>query len=374
MSEEQAGAIRIVIAGGGTGGHVFPALAIKQAIVQLAPSAQVVFVGTRHGLEATVMPREHETFKTLWISGFSRRRALQNLWLPLKLGVSFFQSLALLTTFRPRVVIGTGGYAMGPVLWTAQKLGIPTLLQEQNSHPGWTTRKLAPHASVVCIGFEEARASLRSARVEFTGNPLRTSFRAEDAATARKRWNLDPTRKTVLIFGGSAGARSINHAVSGVLGTLTESVNVIWQTGKLGVPSNMEKQVISTAVESNHLRVLEFIEDMSGAYAVADLAICRAGAMTLAELTMTGVPAILIPYPFATDDHQTANAKAMESRGAALLIKDSELTPDTVLSAAQSCLKSEEALSSMSEKMKSLAQPDAAARIAEIALSLAVKS
>jgi UDP-N-acetylglucosamine--N-acetylmuramyl-(pentapeptide) pyrophosphoryl-undecaprenol N-acetylglucosamine transferase len=361
----------VVIAGGGTGGHVFPALAIKQAIIDKRPDAEVIFAGTRHGLEATVMPREHETLQTLWISGFSRRHVFQNLLLPLKLTVSFAQSFSLLTSFRPRVVIGTGGYVMGPVLWAAQKLGIPTVLQEQNSHPGWTTRKLAPRASVVCLGFEEARERLQTPRIEFTGNPLRSSFRAEAPGEARGRWNLDPSRKTLLVFGGSAGARSINNAVAGALGSLTEAYNVIWQTGKSGVPESANKPLIHSAMDEKHLKVLEFIEDMSGAYAISDLALCRAGAMTLAELAMTGVPAVLVPYPFATDDHQTANARAVESHGAALMIKDSDLSPESIFSAVQHCMNSQEVLSSMRAKMKSLARPDAGARIAEIALSLA---
>jgi len=272
------------------------------------------------------------------------------------------------------VVIGTGGYVMGPILWTAQRLGIPTLIQEQNSHPGWTTRKLAPKASIVCVGFEEARSRLGVAHVEATGNPLRLSVRAEDPDEARKRWDLDPLRKTVLVFGGSAGARTINHATAKALPNLVETYNMIWQTGKLGVPDTVEKNIIAAAVESRHLKVLEFIEDMSGAYAVSDIAICRAGAMTLAELAMTGVPAILVPYPFATDDHQTANARSVEAQGAAVLITDSELTAERLVSSVEKCMNLEAVLSSMSMKMKSLARPDAASRIAEIALSLSERS
>ncbi|HEY3294589.1 MAG TPA: undecaprenyldiphospho-muramoylpentapeptide beta-N-acetylglucosaminyltransferase [bacterium] len=373
MSGPRNNPVRVLIAGGGTGGHVFPALAIKQAIVRKTPQAQVIFAGTASGLEAKVMPREGETLKTFWISGFSRRHVLQNLLLPLKLAVSFSQSLKLLLSFRPQVVIGTGGYVMGPVLWTAQKLGIPTVLQEQNSHPGWTTRALAPKAGMVCLGFEEAKARLGSARMEFTGNPLRLSFREEDSREARQRWTLDPSRRTVLVFGGSAGARSINQAIAGALENLTAVFNVIWQTGRLGVPESANQHLIEAANHSGNLKVLEFIDDMPGAYAVSDLAICRAGAMTLAELAMTGVPAVLIPYPFATDDHQTANAKAVETRGAALLIKDADLTSQNVFSAVQHCMSSEEVLSSMSIKMKSLAHPEAASRIADIALSLTEK-
>jgi UDP-N-acetylglucosamine--N-acetylmuramyl-(pentapeptide) pyrophosphoryl-undecaprenol N-acetylglucosamine transferase len=374
VSRSSTDSCRVVIAGGGTGGHVFPALAIKQAIAALRPEAQVVFAGTTHGLEAKVMPRERETLKTFWISGFSRRHIFQNLLLPLKLSVSFAQSLSLLNSFKPHIVIGTGGYVMGPVLWTAQRLGIPTLLQEQNSFPGYTTWKLARHATVVCVGFEDATRWLSAARIEFTGNPLRSSFQAEDPASARQRWNLDPSRKTILVFGGSAGARSINNALAQVVKILVETHNVIWQTGRSGVPDTMGTQILDAATNANHLKVLEFIEDMAGAYAVADLAICRAGAMTLAELAMTGVPAVLVPYPYATDDHQTANAKAVEAHGAAVVIKDSEISPETILTSVEHCIESPEVLSSMSAAMKSLARPDAASRIAELALTIARKS
>ncbi len=204
------------------------------------------------------------------------------------------QSFLLLKRFKPQVVIGTGGYVMGPVLWTAQRLGIPTLLQEQNSFPGYTTRKLAAKANVVCVGFEDAVKRLPAqAHVEVTGNPLRDSFHTLDRETARQRWPLDPARKTLLVFGGSAGAKSINEAVGGAIELLARGYNVIWQTGKLGLPTTVNRAVIDAATRAGNLKVLEFIDDMPGAYAMADIAICRAGAMTLAELSMAGVPAIL---------------------------------------------------------------------------------
>jgi UDP-N-acetylglucosamine--N-acetylmuramyl-(pentapeptide) pyrophosphoryl-undecaprenol N-acetylglucosamine transferase len=361
---------RILIAGGGTGGHVFPALAIKQALVQLSPHARVVFAGTRNGLEAALLPRQGETLNTIWIAGFSRRHLLRNVALPVKLLVSFCQSLKLISSFKPQVVIGTGGYVMGPVLWTAQKMGIPTLLQEQNSYPGYTTKRLAPNATVVCAGFEDARSRLDAKRIEFTGNPLRSSFRTSDRTAARAQWNLDSRRKTLLIFGGSAGARSINEAVAAAIPELTKSFNLIWQTGKAGVPSTADASTINLAKESHHLQILEFIDDMSGAYAASDLAICRSGAMTLAELAMTGTPAILIPYPFATDDHQTANAQAVVSKGAGMLVKDSDLNSSTLVNSVARCLGSESELQKMAAFMKSLARPDAATRVAEIALSI----
>jgi len=353
---------------------VFPALAIRQAIAHAAPSAKVVFVGTRHGLEATVLPQQGETVHWLWISGFSRRKWWKNVWLPLKLIVSLAKSMKLLLSFRPQVVIGTGGYVMGPVLWTAQMLGIPTLIQEQNSRPGYTTRRLAKRASVVCAGFDEAKKHLPPAKVKVTGNPLRASFTVEDRAQARQRWNLDDSRRTLLAFGGSAGARSINEALAPVLGDLLTDFNIIWQTGKSGVPAAADSEIMNSAMRERHLLVHVFIEDMAGAYAVSDLAVCRAGAMTLTELAVAGLPAVLIPYPFATDDHQTANARATLERGAAVLIADKELTSERLERTVRECLTSDEKLAAMAANMRALARPRAADEIAGIALSLAQAS
>jgi UDP-N-acetylglucosamine--N-acetylmuramyl-(pentapeptide) pyrophosphoryl-undecaprenol N-acetylglucosamine transferase len=362
--------VRIIIAGGGTGGHVFPALAVRQAIAQRVPNARVVFVGTRHGLEAVILPKRNEALRTLWISGFARRSLLRNAFMPLKLVVSFFQSLRLLTTFRPHVVIGTGGYVMGPVLWTAQALGIPTVLQEQNSLPGYTTRKLARKASAVCAGFEDAKKHLSGANVIVTGNPLRSEFSTVDRAQARQRWDLDYSRKTVLIFGGSAGARRINEAIAPALTSLLSLCNVIWQTGKIGLPESMDLQVQTSGTRDKRLIIREFIDDMAGAYAVSDLAICRAGAMTLAELAVAGLPAILIPYPFATDDHQTANASSAVNSEAAELLADRDLSPEQILDCVRNILQSDEKLQRLAANMKTLARPNAADCIAEIALSL----
>lgn len=363
-----AAAIRVVIAGGGTGGHVFPALAIKHAIVRCQPRAEVTFVGTRRGLEARILPAAGEQLELLWISGFSRRHMLRNLTLPLKLLCSVGKSVMLLRRLRPQVVIGTGGYVMGPVLWAAQILGIPTVLQEQNSYPGLTTRKLAPKAAAVCLGFAAAKAHLRTQRFEVTGNPVRADFGIADRTQSRAAWGLDRNYKTILVFGGSAGARSLNDAVSAALEELCRTANVIWQTGTSGTPSAITPGVIQQATANRRLVVREFITDMASAYAAADLAVCRAGALTLAELAVTGLPAILVPYPFAADDHQTANARAAVAAGGALLLPDNELTGARLLDLVRATLEPEDRLQKMGERMRSLSRPDAADRIAEIAL------
>lgn len=364
---------RFVIAGGGTGGHVFPALAIGQAIQKRDPRAEIMFVGTKHGIEAKVMPQYGQRLTTLWISGFTRRALHKNVLLPFKLAVSLLQCASLLMRFKPSVVIGTGGYVMGPMLWTAQRSGIPTLIQEQNSYPGYTTRKLANHAKMICAGFEDAKRQLPNADIEVTGNPLRAAFTVLDRAAARRNWPLDDSRRTILVFGGSAGAKSINLVIGQALPAILLHHNLIWQTGKLGVPASVDQALLKQFVQEKKLIVCEFIDDMPGAYAVADVSICRAGAMTLAELTMAALPAILIPYPYATDDHQTANARSVVEAGAAMMIADRELTAELLTSKIQACLNSESVLTDMATRMKSLARPHAADRIAEIAFTLADK-
>ena len=363
--------LRVVLAGGGTGGHVFPALAIRQGLAQRDAEAQVLFVGTSKGLEARVIPQAGERLKTIWISGFSRSNMLQNVLLPLKLSVSLLQCLRLHLTFRPNVVIGTGGYVTGPLVWTAQLLRIPTVLQEQNSCPGWTTKKLAPRATAVCVGFEGAKRRIRSARIHVTGNPLRMSFRKMSREDARAKWPLDASRKTLLIFGGSLGARSINNTLVAALPTLLRKYNLIWQTGKTGIPAASDTALIEQATRTQQLIVRDFIDDMPGAYAMADLAVCRAGAMTLAELAVSGVPAILIPFPFATDDHQTVNARSVVEAGAARLIPDRDLSPELLNQSVIDCLDSDAIVQSMASAMKTLARPNAAFEIADVVLQSA---
>ncbi|MBI5059873.1 undecaprenyldiphospho-muramoylpentapeptide beta-N-acetylglucosaminyltransferase [candidate division KSB1 bacterium] len=366
--------VRVLIAGGGTGGHVFPAIAIAQAIQESYPSAQIQFVGTKAGVENRVVPHAGFALRTIWISGFARRRILKNLALPLKLIVSFGQCYRLLRAVRPQIVIGSGGYVMGPVLLVAQKLGYPTLIQEQNSLPGVTTRKLAAGAGAICVGFDDSRQRLGSAKAVFTGNPVRSEFRVMDRASSLARWKLDPSRKTLLVFGGSLGARSVNEALATVLPQMIATYNVIWQTGRSGVPVSVSREFIHEARTAGRLAVLDFIEDMATAYAAADLSVCRAGAMTLAELALAGLPAILVPYPHAADDHQTVNAQSVVAVGAATWIADRELEGPRVLHAVSELLGDAARLSGMAAAMRSLGKPDAARRIAAIAMELASKS
>lgn len=369
MTASTESRLRILIAGGGTGGHLYPALAIQEAILARAPHTDIEFVGTRQGIESRVLPQNGQKLNYLWVSGLKRGSLIQNFSTALKLGVSLLQSSRLISRFKPQLVIGTGGYVMGPVLYMAQRKGIPTLLQEQNSFPGLTTRKLAPRADIICIAFPDAAQRMKANRIELTGNPVRGSFRTVDKLTAKAQYLLDAERPTLLFVGGSQGARSINNAVADALETLLKRFNIIWQTGKFGIPETVSQSLIETATDQHHLKVQPFFDDMPVAYAASDLAICRAGAMTIAELAICGLPAIFIPFPFATDDHQTANAKSLHDAGAASLISDKALTADSMTNEIERIFD-DNRLDELRAAMKTFAKPDAAKHIAEIALNL----
>lgn len=360
---------RILIAGGGTGGHLYPAIAIQEAVLSRAPNAEIEFVGTKQGIESKILPKKKLILNHLWISGLKRGSPLQNLATVLKLGVSLLQSARLIKRFKPHLVIGTGGYVMGPVLYMAQRKGIPTLLQEQNSFPGLTTRKLAPKADAVCVAFPHAARLMKTKRIEITGNPVRSGFQSIEKSEALKSYSLDPARPTLLFVGGSQGARSINLAVADALQELLKRFNIIWQTGKFGVPEAASPSVIESETARHHLRILPFIDDMQTAYAASDLAICRAGAMTIAELAICRLPAVFIPFPFATDDHQTANAKSLCDAGAASLIADRDLTSAVMIKEINRIFENK-IIGDMRTAITAFAQPEAADHIAEIALSL----
>lgn len=354
---------KIIFAAGGTGGHLFPALAIAD---ELRKDAEILFVGTRHKIEARVVPAHGYAFKAIWISGFHRSFRPGNLAFPLKTLVSLVQSFFLIRDFKPDVVIGTGGYVSGPVLYAASLLGIATVLHESNSYPGVTTRFLAGRATKVFLGSEHARARLRpSDNVELVGTPVRDSLHRATRADALRFFGLNPKRKTVLIVGGSLGAGSINQAVQRSIKAFAESgLQIIWQTGKDGIEQAREE--ISGR---NTGWVGAFIERMDLAYAVADLVVCRAGATTIAELTSLGKPAVLIPFPAAAADHQTLNARALVDAGAAEMIPDRELESllkDTVLELSANPGR----LRRMASASKKLGKPDAAGEIAVKILSM----
>jgi len=364
--------ISILFAGGGTGGHLYPAVAVADELRKLSDNVEIVFAGTNGKIESRVVPELGYKFAPIWISGFRRRFSVENLVFPLKLSVSFVQSFFLIRKCRADVVVGTGGYVSGPVVFVASLLGVPTLIQEQNSYPGLTTRLLASRADQVHLTFEASAKYLRRKdNIRFTGNPTRESVGTITKETGRHFFNLHPERLTLLVFGGSQGAGSMNKAMFSHLDQITQQgVQVIWQTGVEAYESARALVKGGNSELTPTVRVYPFIEQMEFAYGACDLAVCRAGATTLAELTRGGVPSILVPYPHAAADHQTENARTMVEAGASLMLRDDEL-PERFMDTIMALLFDEERMRRMSERAKSLSRPDAAKKLAREILALA---
>lgn len=371
-AETKRSAVTIVFAGGGTGGHLFPALAIADEIRKRKPDAQIAFVGTRDKLEARVVPQRGYAFHAIWISGLRRTWTFGNLLFPLKVLVACVQSFFLLRKLKPDVVVGTGGYVCGPPLVMASLLGIPTVIQEQNTLPGITTRLLAARATQVHLSFEATKEFLkRTDNIVVSGNPTRMT-EPIDREEGLRLFHLNPEKKTLLVFGGSLGASSINRAVAAILSDLRAmDVQTIWQTGELDYESmHRTVQQMGADREEPVVRVYKFIDRMQYAYAACDLVVCRAGATTLAELTSYGVPAILVPYPFAAADHQRRNAEMMVRAKAAEMVHDADLGVQ-LLGKLQELLTDDHRRTMMAERARALGKPDAAATVATAVLALA---
>jgi UDP-N-acetylglucosamine--N-acetylmuramyl-(pentapeptide) pyrophosphoryl-undecaprenol N-acetylglucosamine transferase len=362
--------LHILFAGGGTGGHLFPALAIAEELRRMRPDARISFAGTADHIEARIVPPLGYELFTIWISGFQRRLTLQTLLFPLKVVVSLVQSALLLRRARPQAVVGTGGYVCGPVVYIASAMGIPTVIQEQNSYPGVTTRMLAGRATRVYLTFRQTRDHLPQARdVVVSGNPTRGAVGAAGREEAHAFFGTNPAQQTLLVFGGSLGARSINEAVAGILPDLAAAgVQVIWQTGEQDY--ERVQQHVTAADIGGAVKVFRFIDRMDLAYAAADLALCRAGATTLAELTRSGLPSILVPYPYAAADHQTSNAQAMVTEGASLMIRDAELQGRLGLEIRR-LLGDAAGRRAMGARARTLGRPEAAKTIAGGVIQLA---
>ncbi len=366
--------LRILITGGGTGGHVYPALATIEALKRMK-DAQFLYVGAAGGIESRIVPREGIPLETIWVAGFARGEVSRNLLFPVKLLVSLWQSRRILRRFRPHVAVGMGGYVTGPVLYVAAKMGIPVLIQEQDAHPGVTSRLLARHADRICLAFEAARPHFAAVadRVRVTGNPIRTGIFNLSREEARKRWNLQEDRLTLLVFGGSQGSRAINQALVAVLPELLQQypLQVIWQTG-VGQFEAVQRQWPEVP---DTVRLLPYIEDMGAAYAAADVIVCRAGASTLAELALAQRATILVPYPHAAGEHQKRNSRMVEEAGAAFMVEEGPEWERRLKKRLKELLADADLRCRQAEAWKALARPDAAERIAREILQLAgVKS
>jgi UDP-N-acetylglucosamine--N-acetylmuramyl-(pentapeptide) pyrophosphoryl-undecaprenol N-acetylglucosamine transferase len=348
--------IKVMFAGGKTGGHIFPAIAMATEFKKRFPQSQLVFVGTKEGMERRIVPGYG--FKLLFIQtrGLSRRSYLSNLFLVFYLLRGFYQALKILNQKRPNLVVGTGGYVSFPVVLLASLKNIPTLIQEQNSYPGISTRFLSHFVDKVCLSYSESVKYFSSEKkLEVIGNPAREDLIHRERNQALKKFGLEEGRKTIFVFGGSQGAHTINQVFLQCLDLLKSEWQILWQTGEADFPE------ISSKVKGKGIKcaVYPFIEDMGSAYAASDLVVSRAGALTLAEITACGKPSILIPFPFATADHQRHNAQALQKKGAARMILQKDLTAEVLACEISPLLSDEIMLKRMSEKSKKLGRTEA---------------
>ena len=368
--------MKVILSGGGTGGHIYPALTIADQIKKLEPTAEILFVGTEQGLEKDIVPRSGYPIKYIEVAGFKRSLSFDTLRSIYKLFKGLYGAYKLVKTEKPDLVIGTGGYVCGPIVFMAAKKNIPCCIQEQNAMPGVTNKILAGYVRKVFLGYKEAEKYFagKSAKLEYTGNPIRSEILEHDKAAAYEELGLDPKKRTILVSGGSRGARSINNAMQEVELSLSGrgDVQVLHTTGEANYKQYMEAIEKKGKLGSNII-IKPYLHNMPTALAVADAAVFRAGAIGLAELMAKGIPSILVPYPFATANHQEFNAKAVEAQGAAKVILDKELTADKILEIIEDLLLHEAKLKEMAQAAKKLGRPEAAANIAEQALQLLKK-
>lgn len=354
--------LRIVLTGGGTGGHLYPALAILEALRE-ETQIEVLFIGTRRGLESRIVPGQNIPFKTVWISGISRGRLWGNLLFPIKMGVSLIQTAGIVFRYRPDAVIGTGGYVSWPVLRAGQLLGKKTFLQEQNHQPGLVTRVLSKRVTRLYLSFEKTQSVFkRQDNLCVTGNPTRAALRKADRRTGIQTFRLDPNRKVLFIFGGSQGARGLNRAVVSILPALMQTTDwqILWASG----PSWETEIRDASKSWEKRIRVLSYIDNMGAAYAAADLVICRAGATTISEVTQLGLPVLFIPFPAAAEGHQEANARVLADAGAAEMVLESDVHGQ-LFSRILGLIDRPEKRREMGERAKTFGRPRAARDIAK---------
>jgi UDP-N-acetylglucosamine--N-acetylmuramyl-(pentapeptide) pyrophosphoryl-undecaprenol N-acetylglucosamine transferase len=356
---------RFLFAGGGTGGHLFPAIAVAQKIKEKKPQADIMFIGTKHKIEGRLVPELGYKFKSIWIKGFSRGSVLQNILFPVKLVVSTVQSMLINLSFRPKVAIGSGGYVSGPAVYAAYITGAKVVLLEQNSYPGVTTRMLEKYADEIHISFEESRKYLKNKkRIYLTGNPVRETLSLTGRNEALSKFNLKPGKRTVLVLGGSLGAATLNKAAYSLLESLKRyEVQLIWQTGK-----NYYDQYKEHA--SENIYISPFVEDMNAAYSACDLLISRAGATTIAEIAVLGIPSILIPSPNVAENHQYYNSKFLSDSNAAILLEDKDALTG-LLPVIEDTLFNEERLNQLRQSSRKCGRKEAADIIADRAIKIA---
>lgn len=353
---------KFIISGGGTGGHIFPALSIAGALKRRYPGAEILFVGAQGRMEMEKVPAAGYPIKGLPVAGFDRKHLFKNVAVLLKLRRSLGMARRIIKEFAPDAVIGVGGYASGPVLKAAQRRRIPTLLQEQNSYAGVTNKLLARRARRICVAYPGMDRFFPADKIVLTGNPVREAILApgKDAAEARLSFGLDPHLPTVLVVGGSLGARTLNESIQAALSGFADSgVQLIWQTGKA-----YGDRGIKAARGMKGIVVTQFLEDMATAYRAATLVVSRAGAGSISELELLGKPCILVPSPNVAEDHQTKNAQALSDRGAAVFVSDADARAKLV-PAIMELVHDEARLSSMQQAVRELALPRADEKIVD---------
>jgi UDP-N-acetylglucosamine--N-acetylmuramyl-(pentapeptide) pyrophosphoryl-undecaprenol N-acetylglucosamine transferase len=352
----------IIISGGGTGGHIYPAIAIANALKAVDPSVNILFVGALGKMEMEKVPKAGFKIIGLPITGIQRSLSIENLKFPFKLLKSLGMARQIINDFKPNIAIGVGGYASGPLLLMANNKGIPTLIQEQNSFAGITNKYLAKKAKAICVAYTGMEQFFPAQKIIMTGNPVRTDILevASKKAKALTHFGLDVTKKTLLIIGGSLGAKTLNESIdAGLSKILAAGYQVVWQTGKLYI-----EKARTTSKDLQNVFVSDFIYEMDLAYAAADVVISRAGALSVSELCLAAKPCILVPYPFAAEDHQTQNALNLTQKSAAILVKDGDAHQNLV-STALALLADSNKQNQLAHNILKLAKPNAATEIAQ---------
>ncbi|MBI4945587.1 MAG: undecaprenyldiphospho-muramoylpentapeptide beta-N-acetylglucosaminyltransferase [Bacteroidetes bacterium] len=366
--------MRVIISGGGTGGHIFPAIAIANALKEIDKSVEILFVGAEGRMEMEKVPAVGYKIEGLWISGLQRRLTLDNLSFPFKVISSIMRSRKIIRSFSPDVVVGTGGFASGPLLRVAAGMKVPALIQEQNSFPGITNKILGKRVNKICVAYEGMEKYFPKEKIILTGNPVRQDILSIDGKKneAMKFFGLNPEKKTLLVIGGSLGARTINESVAGYLDMLLKNnIQVIWQTGK-SYTSNSSPNRTTVGCERSSREgawIGAFITKMDMAYAAADIVVSRAGAISLSELAIVKKPCILVPSPNVAEDHQTKNAMSLVKNDAALFVKDTE-AKEKLGKEIIALMNDVQRQNQLSENISKLAFPDSAKKIAMEVLNL----
>jgi UDP-N-acetylglucosamine--N-acetylmuramyl-(pentapeptide) pyrophosphoryl-undecaprenol N-acetylglucosamine transferase len=361
--------MKIVVSGGGTGGHIYPALALIREIQKQNKDAQFLYIGTSKGLESKIVPRENIDFNSIHITGFQRKLSFENIKTVLRFLKGVKDSKRMLKEFKPDIVIGTGGYVCGPVVYAASKLGIPTIIHEQNSVPGLTNKFLSRYVNKIAICFEEAKEYFPEKKTVFTGNPRASEVIGKDGIRGRLAAGLSTTMPAVLIFGGSRGARPINEAVVKAFAELAEKpYQVLYITGD--VHFEEVKKEVELIGNPKNVVIKPFIHNMPEVLAGIDLVVSRAGATTLAEITSLGIPSILVPSPYVTNNHQEKNARSLSDNGAAELLLEKDLNNKSLVHNIDRILLNNENLKEMKIKAKKMGVPDSAFRLYSLMIEL----